>query len=118
MSQAQYLNGYDDGYADAVKKIKASAGQGGGSEPKVINMPAPGGTVIDISTIPSAGMYVVADFEMGDGITFTGWEDPNETYKVSKASGPTIFYLIFDGDHNCVRYALYTLNDASIAGPK
>ena len=31
MSQAQYLNGYDDGYADAVKKIKASAGQGGGS---------------------------------------------------------------------------------------
>lgn len=31
MSQAQYLNGYDDGYADAVKKIKASAGQGGSS---------------------------------------------------------------------------------------
>lgn len=30
MSQAQYLNGYDDGYADAVKKIKASTGQGGG----------------------------------------------------------------------------------------
>lgn len=30
MGQAQYLNGYDDGYADAMKKIKASAGQGEG----------------------------------------------------------------------------------------
>lgn len=111
MGQAQYLNGYDDGYADAMKKIKASPGQGGGSDSSsssgmklFVVTTNPAELTLSGDSIPPEGAIVAMLFESGVGKLIIDGKvylkgSGESIFMVEKSTADTYTVTLFDGGY-------------------